>query len=197
MAESRSVSFCEEVTARIFRSASTEKGKHACYYQPAEFEEMKEDVMNTLWLMKGQHDLDDVHYTSRGLESLTGNNLARKTKRRERAIQAVLLEQEKQRATGRPGELDQTVIAEQYSKVCRRSKAEACETAVLDALAVFPLSQEDVDSEAITMPKQIFEPQSLTVRKCLSIAFREKRDLSPSRRLSRRSKLRTLHSKAA
>ena len=129
--ERLSVSFNTKVTVRntIHINNYSEEELSATWFSTNEFNAMKSEMKSTLKKMKRNggksipiNDEDVVGLSSRGLESLTPDGIAKKRIVRQNAIDAVLDEQYLQY---REDDYDPEFNADSYSKKCRRSKAQA------------------------------------------------------------------------
>lgn len=90
------VSFSKNTTVRLTMILNdyTDTEKHACWYTSDEMNAMKDDIRQTLNYTKRDKTLDDdIHFSRRGLETITGTARKQKMDVRRLARDAVLDEQ--------------------------------------------------------------------------------------------------------
>jgi hypothetical protein len=103
----------------------------AAWNAPAEYSRMMHEMQTTLYMMTYQPELlDDVNYTSRGLEGRRREAVERRHALKRQAWSCVLEEQEYQRQTG---EYDQEAIATTYGLCALAGEDEALDLARRDA----------------------------------------------------------------
>mmetsp|Transcript_135911 Transcript_135911/g.202118 ORF Transcript_135911/g.202118 Transcript_135911/m.202118 type:complete len:208 (-) Transcript_135911:19-642(-) len=138
----KSVTFAATASMRLARHITdyTSEEIKAAYYSGEDFREFKREIKRTLRMVDMKKKMDDISYCSRGVECLTKQSLAIRSKLREAARFAVLnkelhqfLRVETEEKIGScGGKIDDERIAVIYAGVSRESATIAYNTGLAD-----------------------------------------------------------------
>jgi hypothetical protein len=149
--ETKSVTFCGQVRVRhaLHINDYSDDEIDATWFNAAGMKRIRKELRYTMDLMQQEGaEIDEVKYSSRGLEYQVAEGAYLRKKNRIDAVDAVLDEQDEQR---REGVVDEEMLAMEYGNCTSRSQLAAQVIGRLDQKIASGLSQKGDDSSRITM----------------------------------------------